>query len=425
MAGRSLWRNRDFTLLWTGQTISEVGSQVTALALPLLATLTLQASTFEVALLTVCSSAGFLLVALHAGALIDRTRKKPVLVRTDIARATLIATIPIAHVAGVLTIWQMYVVALASSVLTVFFDVSYQSYLPVLVPRDQLVEGNAKLTSSAEVARVGGPGAAGALVAAVGAPYAVLVDAVSFLLSAGATAAVRDTEKQPGPRPEGQRLRDEIREGLSFVLRHPILSRVVGCTGTSNFFSSMFVAVEIVFLVRVLKASPQVIGVVLSLASLGGVLGALTASMLARRIGSARIVWLSLGVTAPLAFLGPASFPGWGVALFGAAGFATSFGAVVYNVAQVSYRQSICPPALLGRMNASVRFVVWGTMPLGGLAGGALGTWIGVRPTLFVAAAGMCAAVLWVITSPLFGRRDFPTEESDALTALLREAQAR
>ena len=425
MAGGSLWRNRDFTLLWTGQTISEVGSQVTALALPLLATLPLQASTFEVALLTVCSSAGFLLVALHAGALIDRTRKKPVLVRTDIARATLIATIPIAHVAGVLTIWQMYVVALASSILTVFFDVSYQSYLPVLVPRDQLVEGNAKLTSSAEVARVGGPGAAGALVAAVGAPYAVLVDAVSFLLSAGATAAVRDAEKPPGPRPEGQRLRDEIREGLSFVLRHPILSRIVGCTGTSNFFSSMFVAVEIVFLVRVLKASPQVIGVVLSLASLGGVLGALTASMLARRIGSARIVWLSLGLTAPLTFLAPASFPGWGVVLFGAAGFAGALGAVVYNVAQVSYRQSICPPALLGRMNASVRFVVWGSMPLGGLAGGALGTWIGVRPTLFVAAAGMCSAVLWVIISPLFGCRDFPTEESDALTALLREAEPR
>lgn len=425
MARTSLWRNRDFTLLWTGQTISEVGSQFTALALPLLATLTLRASTFEVALLTVCSSAGFLLVALHAGALIDRTRKKPVLVRTDLARAALIATIPAAHVLGVLTIWQMYVVALSSSILTVFFDVSYQSYLPVLVPRDALVEGNAKLTSSAEVARVGGPGAAGALVAAVGAPYAVLVDAVSFLLSAAATAAIRDPERKPSARPEGQRLRHEIREGLSFVLRHPILKRIVACTATSNFFSSMLAAVEIVFLVRVLEASPQVIGVVLSLAALGGVLGALTSSMLARRIGSARIVWLSLAVTAPLAFLAPLSFPGWGIALFGAAAFATAFGAVVYNVAQVSYRQLICPPALLGRMNASVRFVVWGTMPLGGLAGGALGTWIGVRPTLFVAAAGMWAAVLWVITSPLFGRRDFPTDESDALTALLRETESR
>jgi MFS family permease len=415
----SLWRNRDFALLWAGQSVSEIGSQVTMLALPLLATITLHASTFEVALLSVFSSAAFLLVALQAGAIVDRLRKKPVLVASDFARAVLIASIPVAQLLGVLTIWQMYAVALAASVLTVFFDVAYQSYLPVLVTRDRLVEGNAKIAGSAAVAQFAGPGVAGALVAAVGAPYAVVVDAASFLVSGVATAAVHDTEKLPPLRAAGRRLRDEIREGLSFVVRHPILSRIVGCTGTSNFFSSMGGAVEIVFLVRTLHASPTVVGLVFSLAALGALLGASTASMLARRLGSARIVWLSLAVTEPVLFLAPAAFRGWGVLLVAAASFSLGLGSVVYNVAQVSFRQSICPPALQGRMNASVRFIVWGTMPLGGLAGGALGTWIGVRPTLVVAAAGGCASVLWVILSPLFGMRDFPTEESDALEALL------
>ncbi|MDT7544101.1 MAG: hypothetical protein QOE99_211, partial [Actinomycetota bacterium] len=235
----SLWRDRNFALLWAGQSVSELGSQVTMLALPLLATITLHASTFEVALLSVFSSAAFLLVALQAGALVDRLRKKPVLVRSDFARAVLIATIPVAQLFGVLTIWQMYVVALAASVLTVFFDVAYQSYLPVLVTRDQLVEGNSKIAGSSAVAQFAGPGVGGALVAAVGAPYAVIVDAASFLVSGVATAAVRDNERQPAPREAGRRLRDDIREGLSFVVRHPILSRIVGCTGTSNFFSNM------------------------------------------------------------------------------------------------------------------------------------------------------------------------------------------
>jgi MFS family permease len=420
---RSLWRNRDFALLWAGQSVSEVGSQVTMLALPLLATITLHASTFEVALLSVFSSAAFLLVALQAGAVVDRLRKKPILVWSDFARAVLIASIPVAHLLDVLTIWQMYVVALAASVLTVFFDVAYQSYLPVLVTRDKLVEGNSKIAGSSAVAQFAGPGVAGALVAAVGAPYAVAVDAVSFAVSGVATGAVRDNEPQPPQREAGRRLREEIREGLSFVVRHPILSRIVGCTGTSNFFSSMSGAVEIVFLVRVLHASPTVVGIVFSLAAIGALLGASTASMLARRFGSARIVWLSLAITEPALFLAPAAFPGWGVLLVAGASFALGFGSVVYNVAQVSFRQSICPPALQGRMNASVRFIVWGTMPLGGLAGGALGTWIGLRPTLVVAAAGGCVSVLWVIFSPLFGMRDFPTEESDALEALMLREQ--
>jgi MFS family permease len=419
----SLWRDRNFLLLWTGQSVSEVGSQVTMLALPLLATISLKATTFEVAALSAASSLAFLLFALQAGAWVDRRRKRPILVWSDVLRALVIASVPLAHVFDVLTIWQLYVVAMASSILTVFFDVAYQSYVPFLVKRQQLVEANAKLSSTGEVARFLGPALGGGLVSAVGAPMAVVLDAASFAFSGGATAGVRDNEPEPAARAEGIKLRHEIAEGLTFVTRHPILKRIVGCTGTSNFFSNMYGAVEVVFLVRHLHANPSQIGLVYTLGAVGGILGALFASRLTNWIGSARIVWLSILGTAPFMFAGAFAFPGWGIGLISVSAAAGGFGALVYNVAQVSYRQSICPPHLLGRMNAAVRFIVWGTMPLGALVGGVLGSVIGVRETLFVGAAGMCSAAIWVIASPLFGRRDFPPEEADALEALLNEEE--
>ena len=404
----SLWRHRDFRLLWSGQAVSEVGSQVTTIALPLLAALTLHATTFEVAALSAASSAAFLFVALQAGALVDRRRKKRVMVAADLWRAAVIATVPLAQLLGILTIWQLYVVALASSVLTVFFDVAYQSYLPVLVGPDQLVEGNGKIGASQAFAQLAGPGLGGLLVAGVGAAYAVVVDAVTFLVSTAATGAIADPEPEPVRRPSGSPLRTEIAEGLTFVLRHPILSKVVGCTATGNFFSSMFGAVEVVFLVRTLHAGPRVVGLVFALSAVGSLTGAGLCARLTRAVGSARIIWLSELLVVPFLFAGPSAFPGRGVLLLSVSGFATGLMAVVYNVAQVSYRQAVTPPHLLGRMNASVRFVVWGVMPLGALTGGGLATLVGIRPTLYVAAVGGSLSVLWVLSSPVVGMRDVP-----------------
>ncbi len=419
---RSLWRHRDFMLLWSGQTVSEVGSSVTVLALPLLAVISLDATTFQVGLLTACTSLAFLLVALPAGAWVDRWRRKPVLVWGDLGRVVLLGSIPVAKALGVLGLPQLYVVASLTGVLTVFFDVAYQSYLPALVDADELVDANGKIGASQSFAQVAGPALAGLLVAGLGAAYAVVVDAVSFLVSAGATSAIRRTEPTPPPRPPGRRLRDEIREGLAFVVRHPILKRIVGCTATANFFSSAYVAVEAVFLVRVLHARPGVIGLVFSLTAVGGLLGGVFAGRIADRVGSARAIWVSQVLTGPFALLAAFAFPGWGVALVAVAGFCTSLGAVVYNVGQVSYRQAICPADLMGRMNASVRFIVWGTMPLGGLAGGILGTVIGVRATVFVAGLGMWAAALWLVFSPLFGMRDIPDVPGAPSGPVLSEA---
>ncbi len=421
---RSLWRHRDFMLLWGGQTVSEIGSSVTFLAFPLLAVKTLHASTFQVALLSVATSAAFLLIALPAGAWVDRWRRKRVLVRSDLGRLLLVGSVPVAQALGVLTLAQLYVVALASSVLSVFFDVAYQSYLPEVVDADQLIDGNGKLGTTQSFAQVAGPGVGGALVGLVGAPYAVAVDAVSYLVSGGATAAIRRPDPVPVAKAQRQRLRADIREGLTFVTGHPVLSRIVGCTGTSNFGSAMAGAVEVVFLVRTLHASSLVVGLVFSLGSVGGILGGLSAGWIARRVGSARTIWLSVLVTAPFAFLGPLSFAGPGVLLLSLGSFVVIFGAVVYNVAQVSYRQAICPPRLLGRMNASVRFIVWGSMPLGALAGGGLASLTSPRLTLVVGGVIALSACLFVIRSPLFGLRDVPMEPPEPVLPTEAAAEA-
>ncbi len=402
----SLWRHRDFMYLWGGQAVSEVGSAVSTLALPLLAVLTLHATTFEVAALDAAGSAAFLLVALQAGSLVDRWRKKRVLVWADLLRGVLLATVPLAYVAGWLTLTQLFVVAFASSVLTVFFDVAYQSYLPFLVDEDQLVDGNAKIGGSQSFAQVAGPSLGGLLVAVLGAAYAVLADVVSFAVSTVLTSRIRHVEARVDSRPADRTLRADIREGLAFVFGHPVLAKVVACTATNNFFSSLGSAVLIVFMVRTLHADGRLIGLVFALGALGGLLGAVLARRATARVGSARIIWLSILLEAPFLFAQPLAFPGWGLLLVSVTVAGASAVAVLYNVAQVSYRQAVTPRPLMGRMNASVRFVVWGVQPLGALAGGVLATLIGTRAALFIAAGGASLSVLWVLASPLRTARD-------------------
>ena len=408
MAGLS--RHRDFRRLWAGQTVSELGSQVSLLAFPLVAVAFLRASPFQVGVLTACTTAAFLLVGLPAGAWVDRLRRRQVMMIADLGRMAAIGSVPVAYGLGRLTLAQLYVVALVNGVLTVFFDVAYQSYLPSLVGLEDLVEGNAKLTASAQVAQVAGPSLAGGLVQALGGPVAVALDAGSYLVSSASLFAIGKVEEAPGP-PAHARLRAQIGEGLRFVLGHRILRAIAGCTGTSNLFSSVQTAVEIVFLVRVIQVSPGVIGLLFAGAGMGGLAGAFLSSRLARRIGGVRAtqagIFLNVG-----ALLLPLTGRGVAVGLFAAGLFINAMGAVIYNVNQVSFRQRLCPPGLLGRMNATMRFLVWGEMPLGALLGGALGAGIGLRTTLWVAAIGQLAAIAWLFTSPMRTMRDFPAGEA-------------
>ena len=406
---RSLWRHRDFLLLWGGQAVSEIGSAVTVLALPLAAVVLVNASTFQVGVLTAMSTVPFLLVALPAGAMVDRAAKHRLMMWCDVGRLLLMASVPLATLPGLhLTYVHLLIVALLAGVLTVFFDVAYQSYLPVLLEREDLVDGNGKLGVTQSFAQFAGPSLGGVLVGALGAARAMVADAVSYGLSALSLLLIRTPEPHPRSSRERRRIREDIKEGLHFVVKHPILRKVVACTGTANLFNSMIVAVEMPFMVRVLHLTASGVGLILTIGAVGGMVGGVIAHPLAKRVGSARIIWLSPLVLALPVFLSPLAEPGWRVLLW-AVGIAF-FGltAVVYNVAQVSYRQAITPHDLLGRMNASVRFIVWGTMPLGALLGGALGTAFGLRAAIWIGVTGAYLAALWVFFSPLRHMRDVP-----------------
>jgi len=408
-----LWRHLDFRRLWIGETVSQFGTMISQLALPLVAILVVHASTFQVGLLSAFQTVAFAVISLPVGAWVERMRFRHVLIAGDLVRAAALASIPVTRLAGALTIWQLYAVALVTGVSTVFFDVAYQSYLPLLIGRAQLVDGNAKLQASESVSQLAGPSVGGLLIQVLTAPIAVLIDAASFLWSAAWVTAIRSREPKPERTPD-RHLRREIGDGLRFVVGNPMLRAIAICTGSSNLFSSMSMAVFYVLLARDLHVSPGLIGLITSASALGGLTGALVAARFARRAGQGPAIWISVAVTEPLSFVIPFVRHDWTLVLLAVAMTAVSFGGVVYNITQVSFRQGLCPLTLLGRMNATMRFLVWGTLPVGSLLGGVLGTAIGVRETLFVAAAGGSLAFLPVFLSPLRRMRELPSYAAPA-----------
>ncbi|WP_188308132.1 MFS transporter [Streptomyces sp. CBMA123] len=407
-----LFGHRDFRLLLTGAAAAQTGSQVTLVALPLVAVVVLDATPFEVGLLTAAETAAFLLVGLPAGAWLDRMRKLPVLIRADVVRCLAVGSIPPAAAFGVLTMPQLYLVALVTGVATVFFDVAHQSFLPAVLPREQLVAGNGALETVRSSAQIAGPGLGGGLVQLLGAPLAIVADACGYLASALLLARIRVDEALPEPVP-GRSLRAEVAEGVRFVLGHPLLRAIAAATATSNLFAAVLMAVQTVFWVRVLDLSPGAIGALLSASAVGGLAGALCAGQLSRWVGQARLIWLATVVSAPFALLWPLSGGGAGALLFGLASGVVLFGAVAYNVAQVSFRQSVCPPELLGRMNATMRFLVWGTLPIGALGGGLVAEWVGPRAALWLCAVGFLLVPVPLLLSPLRGMRDLPTATAE------------
>jgi MFS family permease len=406
----SLWRHHDFRRLWVGDTISQVGTQVTFIALPLLAIKVLDATSFEVGVLTASETLAFLLVGLPAGAWVDRLRRRNVLITGDLGRALLFGSLPLAWYLDVLTLPQVYAVALLAGVLTVFFDVAYQSYLPHLVGRPHLVEGNAKLEASRAVSLIAGPSLGGYLVQWLTAPYALLVDALSYLWSAGWVAAIRRREPKPET-PPVRHLGTEIREGLAFVLRHRLLRAITATTGTSNLFSTILNTAFIIVLAdqAQLNLPGGTIGLIFSVGSIGALVGAMLARRMAGRFGQGPTIWLSVALSGPLMLAVPLVERGWRLWLVAVCYCGFEASVVIYNVTQVSFRQGLCPERLLGRMNATIRFLVWGTMPLGGLLAGMLSSLIGLRPTLWVGAIGVALSFLPAFCSPLRRMRQLPT----------------
>jgi MFS family permease len=411
-AHRSLIHHADFRRLWFGDALGQFGAQLTGLAIPIFAVQTLAATAWQMGALNAAETAAFLVIGLPAGAWVDRMRKRRTLVVADLVRAGVLAVVVAAALTGHASMILLYAAGLAISAASVFFDVAHQSYVPGLVGPAHLVEGNSKLQATQSVAQVASPAVGGALLQMVSAPVVMLGTVVTYLVSATAVSRIRATETVPD-RTSRRPLQVEIAEGLRFVMSQPLLRRIVATTGLSNLFNSVGSALFVLYALRVLGLDEAGLGTLFSASAIGGLVGALASDRLARRVGEGRIVPIGALFSAPAYALTPlaAVLATHGVPLMVplvAGGALFSFGVVVYNVAQVSFRQRLCPPALLGRMNASIRFLVWGPMPLGGLLGGWLGTHLGVTSTLWVAAAGMGLAALPVALSPMWRMRTLP-----------------
>jgi len=402
-----LWRQRNFTLLWTGQTISLMGSAVTAVGLPLAAITMLRASALEVGLLTAATYGAFILVALPAGVVVDRLPKRMIMIWCDSSRLVLIGSVPVAAALHRLTLGQLYAVALATGVCAVFFDVSQQSYVSSLLDPGDLTEGFGKLGASASFAQVSGRGLASGLVAVIGAARAVTADALSYAASVTCLLLIKGHESRPEGKPTGTRqLRCEITQGLAFITRHPVLRKTIACAATGNLFIAMQISLNLLFLLQVLHLRPTFAGLATALGSLGGIIGGMLAAPMARRIGSARIIWFSLLVLDAPSLILPLAGPGWRITLFVLGYGVAAFACAVFGASQLAYRQSVCPPDLRGRMNAASRWITWGVLPIGGLLGGFAGSAIGIRPSIWIAYAGSWAAGFLVYFSPLRRVRD-------------------
>ena len=414
---RSLFRHPDFVKLWSAQTISVFGTQVTLLALPIIAATTLNVTSFEFGLLATIEFLPFILLSLPAGVWVDRLRRRPILIVGDLIRAIALSSIPIAFALNGLTIWQLYVVAFINGCATVFFDVAYQSYLPSLVDRDQIVDGNSKLEVSRSAAQITGPGIAGVLIGVLTAPFAIVIDALSFVASALFMFAIRRHEEAPEPRlnEQGERpsMRSEVTEGLRYVGRHPLLRSIAASTGTSNFFSNLVYAILILYLVRELRFSPELLGLAFSIGSVGFLVGALTANRVATRIGVGPAIVGAMVMAGPSVLLIAIAPPDLAMPFVAASVFLGGLGNAIYNINQVSLRQAITPERMQGRMNATMRFIVWGTIPIGSILGGALGGVIGLHETIWIGAIGGMFVFLPVFLSPVRRLRTIPAADPD------------
>ncbi len=402
-----LFRVADFRRFYGATLAGQLADRLVFLALPLVAIVWLDANEFEVGVLTALTTTGSLLIGLPAGAWVDRWRKRPVMISTDLVRAALLLLVPLAWWADALTIGLLFAVALVHGMMTVLFDIGYTSYLPALIGRERLVEGNAKIAAARSAMSISGPGLAGPLVAGLGAPLTLVVSSAGMLLSALGVLRIR----KPEPRPQHavtRHLIREVREGLRFVLGHPLLRPILFTDGIFSLFLITYQTMLLVFLSRHLDLGSFGIGLVLSVMASGGLTGALLARRVINRIGPGPAVWLATLCTVPTAAILPLARPGW-LLWLAATGLAlVSAGGVIRLVSQVGLQQAATPDRLLGRMSATVRFVQWGSMPIGALLGGLLGGLLGAQAVLFIGAFGMTAAFLPAFLSPLAAARELP-----------------
>ena len=433
-----LLRARDFRLLWIGETTSCLGSSIGGVSLPLAALIVLHASVFAISTLTAAAWLPWLLVGLPAGAWVDRLPRQRVMIAADLVSLGAFASVPVAAWCGWLTIAQLLIVALAGGGASVFFKTAYRAFLPALLSaadpgaadpgaadpgaadpgaadsgKDALLEGNAKLQGSEQVANVAGPGAAGLIAQAAGPVHGVLANAASFAVSAFCLTRIPNQEESAEQRQETapkRHLRTDIAEGLSIVLRDPLLRVSALCGCLSNFLLVGYQSVLIVFLVKVVGLSAGAAGLLLALTSLGGVAGAMLARTAARRFGTARAVLCCKVGIAPAGLLIPLADRGPGLALFVLGSIAVIGGIIAGNIIWSGFVQSYYPSRLLGRVTTSTQVFNYGAIPAGAVAAGLLASHVGVRPTLWIMLGGMVLSSCVLLLSPLPRMRDLPSQ---------------
>jgi MFS family permease len=397
----SLWQHRDFLRLWSAQSISVFGTEIASLAYPLTAIVVLEASVFQMGVLQATGGAAAVVVGLFAGVIADRVRRQPLLIASDLGRALLAVTIPIAAFFGILRIEQLYVVAFLAGTLNILSLVAGMAFLPSLVDKEQLVEGNSKIGTTESVALIAGPGLSGMLVQLLTAPLAILIDAASFIVSAFFIWRIRVPEVLIER--ETRSIRTEIGEGLRFVYAHPILRPLAESTALYFLFRQIVLALFTLYAIRVLNLEPFLLGAIFSGLGFGFLVGALTVRRITNHFGIGR----TMIAANLLNFLSLALIPFAGgatalvVTLLVISHFLHAFGVQLNGINLVSLRQSITPNHLQGRMTASFRFVNMGMVMLGALIAGGLGEWIGLQATIVVGVTGMILPFLRLVFSPV------------------------
>ncbi|MFK3729340.1 MFS transporter [Streptomyces sp. NPDC088090] len=410
-----LLRERAFRRYWTGQTVSLVGDQISLMALPLAAVLVLGADAAQMGWLKTLELLPALLLNLPFGAWADRrANRRRIMIATDLGRAALLLTLPVAHALDLLTLGQLYVVAFGVGALSVLFEVCNVTLFVALVPTERYVQANSLVNGSRSMAWLAGPGIGGVLVQVLTAPVALLADALTYLVSAGYLAKIRPAEPAPAPVAKGH-----FTEGMRWVLREPSMRALFAASGTVQFFNYMFHTLFVLYVTKELGLGAGLLGLVLGTGAVGGLLGAVCSGAVVRRIGiGGSLVAGFLGFTLPLVLIPAADGPlPLVVGVLFAAEFLSCAGVMIVDVAAGSFQMALIPDAVRARVMGAFRTLNHGFRPLGALAGGVLGSAIGLRPTLWIATVGAVFAVLWLLPSPLPRMRELPTRDREPAEA--------
>ncbi|MER7595548.1 MFS transporter [Streptomyces hydrogenans] len=408
-----LLRERTFRRYWSGQTVSLVGDQISLMALPLAAVLVLGADAAQMGWLKTLELLPALLLNLPFGAWADRrANRRRIMIATDLGRAALLLTLPVAYALDLLTLGQLYVVAFGVGALSVLFEVCNVTLFVALVPTERYVQANSLVNGSRSMAWLAGPSIGGILVQVLTAPVALLADALTYLASAGYLAKIRPVEPAPAPVVKGH-----FTEGMRWVLRERSMRALFAASGTVQFFNYMFHTLFVLYVTTELGLGAGLLGLVLGTGAVGGLLGAVCSGAVVRRIGiGGSLVAGFLGFTLPLVLIPAADGPlPLVVAVLFAAEFLSCAGVMIVDVAAGSFQMALIPDAVRARVMGAFRTLNHGFRPLGALAGGVLGTAIGLRPTLWIATVGAVFAVLWLLPSPLPRMRELPTREGESV----------